>query len=148
MAFALTNFKAFGIRTEGSTRQHVNQVAQLYITAATSDVAMDLGTDAGTFWTAAQANATYGALASQALSVLQKIQNYVTGLMTVQSPALLNRIKVTSPAAATDYSLTISNQRPNITFDAANGDTSYVITLVWALHDGLEATVSDLGGAV
>lgn len=74
MTFALTKFEAWGVEIDEPVTKKFMQYARLVITAAATDVALDIGTDAGTFWTAALANGTYGtSVATPALAALQNI---------------------------------------------------------------------------
>jgi hypothetical protein len=147
MAFSLTNFKAYGLPTAGAVRVQAIQVAELHITALAADVALDIGTNAGTFWTAAQANATFGGVATSALDTLVKVQAIASALTAVQSEQLLDRLQAAA-ASGTSYTLTVSNLRPVITCAAANGETSWKIRLEWMLKDGYQALTADLGGTV
>ncbi len=149
MTFALTGFKAFGIECEGATRKWGRQRALLYITAAATDVDLDLGDDTpGTFWTAALANATYGALASQAQDTLQNISAQVNGLMGFKCKQFLVRVQVAALSTTGQYCVVdVTNDRPNITMTASDGETSYIIELEWDLSDNSQPVVSDLGAA-
>lgn len=144
MSFSLQGFKAYGVRAEGATRQHVRQMAELYIVATVNDVALDISNSAGTFWTAALADSSYGSLASSALSVLTTISGIAVALRSVKSEELLVRLQAASPSG-TSYSLSVSSHLPSITCAAGNGQTSWHIQLEWLLPDGREAMVSDLG---
>lgn len=100
MTFALTQFKAYGVRADGATRQHNWQVAELGITAENTDTALDISSDTagslGTFWTAATANATYGTLASNALTVIQNIVSVCSSLKNTESEQLSGKSRLTS----------------------------------------------------
>lgn len=100
MAFALTQFKAYGIRTSGETRQHTWQVADMGITALNTDVTLDISSDTtgslGTFWTAAIANATYGQLATNALAKIQAIIGITNNFTLYNSEALSLKSKLVS----------------------------------------------------
>jgi hypothetical protein len=145
MAFALTGFKAFGVSNTSATRKYETQIVQLYITGTAADVALDFGTDAGTFWTAAQANTTYGAMATEALAALKALIAQTNGLLAVQSAAQLQRVQVAALTAAGQFTQVISNNRPNIALFANDGAASYVFRFVYDLKDERAANVSDLG---
>lgn len=145
MAFQLTGFKAFGIRTDGSTRKHAMQGVILSIAATAADVVLDIGTDAGTFWTAVKADAKYGTMATQALVQLKLLLAQVNQLIEVEGSALVSRVPVGTLTAAGQYTMTISNKRPVLTLNAGDGDLAYQLYLRWDLKDNLEATVLDLG---
>lgn len=146
MAFQLQAFKAYGLRLEGSTRQQARQVAVLQIAQANTDTALDISSAAGTFWTAALADATYGALAAAALAKLQAIQAAdaaVGGLLSVDPP--VNYVQVSSGAAGKQYTMTVTNSLPSIVWVSGQAPTSYVLTLEWTLADNQEALAADLG---
>ncbi len=148
MAFALTKFKSYGIRAEGAVRPHVQQIVNMTLTAAATDIAYDIGTDGGTFWTSAEAHATYGALASAAKRViLTSIAGILpsNALMECAGEPLATFIQVASGASGTQYTLAISSSQPTITFVSASAPTAWVLQLRWILKDGYEAIVSDLG---
>ena len=71
--FALTKFNAYGFIIDSQIKKRAMQRATLHITAANTDTALDLGSDSGTFWTAAEADATYGDMATNALERLNEI---------------------------------------------------------------------------
>ncbi len=73
MAFALTSFFADGVRFMGPGPYRATEQYVFSVTAAATDVDFDMGDATGTFWTAAQANATYGAMATQVLSEVQRL---------------------------------------------------------------------------
>lgn len=146
MAFQLQAFKAYGIRCCGSTRQQERQVAVLSIAQANTDTALDIASSGGTFWTAALADAAYGQLAATALAKLTAIQNAdaaVGGLLSVDPP--VNYVQVTSGPAGKQYSMTVTNSLPSITWVSTQAPTAYLLTLEWTLADNTEAIVADLG---
>lgn len=55
MAFAITGYKAWGIESSKAVSPEIVQHLEMTFTAANTDVAYDLGTTAGTFWTSAGA---------------------------------------------------------------------------------------------
>lgn len=144
MAFALTGFVSYGINIVGPSQKRGIQRATLTITALATDVDLDLGDDSGTFWTEAQANSTYGQLATKALDVLSKIEDQAASLISVRSEQLLDRIQAAA-AAGTAYVLTVQNKRPNLLFDAANGETSWSIDLEWIMQNFQFPVVSSFG---
>ncbi len=66
MTFALTGFKAYKLSVPSAVDKYGLQVVEMTITRASTDVALDIDNTAGTFWTAAKANTTYGTLATNA----------------------------------------------------------------------------------
>lgn len=151
MAFALTKFRAYGIRADGAQRAHVQQVASFTLTAAATDIAYDIGTTGGTFWTSAEANATYGALASAVKSLLlTRLPGLLedNGLIACESEVLQTFLQVASGASGTQYTLAISSSMPTITFVSASAPTAWVLNLRWNLIDGAEALVGDYGTSI
>ncbi len=147
MAFALTGFRAYGIRTSGAVREHAHQVAHLIITGLATDVALDFANAAGTFWTDAQANPTDGGLATKALAVLTSIHAQVYGLYEIGSVQLLDRIQAAA-TSGTAYTVAITDNIPTITCAASNGETAWEFVWKWTLNDGIEPVVADLGAAL
>lgn len=146
MAFSLRKFKADGIRVSGPNRKRAVQLVELHITALATDVDLDIGDNTpGTFWTAALADATYGALATTARAKMVEIAAISNGLVAIKSPQLLDRIQIAAVAAAGQYSVAVDTLGPDIAVNAADGETSWVIQLEYALKDGYEAINADLG---
>lgn len=104
MTLSLQKFKAYGIRCSGATRQHTQQVVEMFITGAASDTTWDISADVtgslGTFWTAALADPLYGSLASNALGIIQRLQSNVNDLKMPQAESLTTYTQ-TSTAAVT-----------------------------------------------
>ncbi len=148
MAFALTKFKAYGIRAEGAVRPHVQQVMNFTLTAAATDIVYDVGVTAGTFWTSAEAHATYGALASAVKRILlTNLPGLLPdfALMQVNGEPLNTFAKVASGASGLQYTLAIDSSMPLVTFVSASAPTGWVLQLCWNLIDGAEALVGDYG---
>lgn len=127
MAFALTAFEARTVDIKSVSYKKGIQQVVFDISGTTADVDLDIGDFAGTFWTAAQANVTYGSLAVGALEVLQKIVAQASALSAVESQQLIDRVQVAALSGAGQYTLAVQNLLPNIAFDAADGETSYKI---------------------
>lgn len=88
MAFALTGYEALPVQTGGAQPRRAFQQVILHATGTTADVDLDIGADAGTFWTAAIANTTYGTMASNALISLQNVIAQAGGLRSVYCPQI------------------------------------------------------------
>jgi hypothetical protein len=144
MAFALTGFASYGVNVVGPSQKRGIQRATLYITGLVTDVDLDLGDDSGTFWTEAQANSTYGELATKALDVINKIEDRSTSLIAVKSEQLIDRLQV-AVAAGTSYTLAVQAKRPNIEFAAGQGETTYQIDIEWLLNNFQFPIVSSFG---
>lgn len=149
MAQALTGYKAYGIRHDGETRSHAYQVVEMYITAANTDVTYDIGTAAGTFWTSALADATYGVVAASALNfILTTLPGTVVRLLRPEAEALTNRIQVLTSPSTSQYSILIASAMPTITFSSGTAPVAMYLTLTWMLHDGIEPRAQDYGIAI
>lgn len=151
MAFALTKFKAYGLRAEGAVRPHAQQVMSFTLTGAATDISYDFDETGGTFWTSAEANATYGALASAAKSLLlTRLPGLLPdgALVACESEVLQNFIQVASGATGDQYVLVITDSMPDILFVSASAPTAWVLNLRWNLIDGAEALVADLGTTI
>lgn len=147
MAFALTRFEARSIDIASVTYKRGVQQVVMDITGSSADVDLDIGDDAGTFWTAAIANATYGTLATNALAVLQKIVAQAAALVAVQSQQLLDRIQIATVSGAGQYSLAVVNTRPNLAFNAGDGETAYKIILTYELNNYIQPIAALYGQA-
>ncbi len=98
MTFQLNKFQAYGIEPSEPVTKRWRQFAILTIAAANTDTALDIGTNAGTFWTAAIADTTYGAtVATPALAALKDIQLRAESFTDVESSELLSRGNANSP---------------------------------------------------
>ncbi len=153
MAFALTRFKSYARRHDGENRSHAEQVCELHITAANTDTAYDLDNGAGTFWTAALADATYGSLATTAKAVfLTAIPAVKHRCMSVNGEPLVGEyLRVLSGASGKQYIVAIGTttaHMPNLTFVSGSAPTAITLFITWSLVDGIEAVVSDLGAAI
>lgn len=144
MAFALTAYEARAIDIGTTTFKRGIQQVVFDITGTTADVDLDIGDSAGTFWVAAQANATYGTLAASALASLTRIAGQSTW-MSWQSPQLADRVQVASLTTTGQYSLATDTLGPDFAFNAANGETSYKIILTYEMNNFIFPEVLALG---
>lgn len=94
MAFALTKFRAYKVEVPTAIAKYGLQAIEMTVTRGASDVLMDLDTTTGTFWTAAKANGTYGAMATQAAvlfnDLLGKIEQIPTLSLVGDGAKLVN----------------------------------------------------------
>lgn len=139
MAFALTKVEAFGYyRDEVVTKRVAVQVLDLYITAANTDVALDLSNNTGTFFTAVGGTAP-GAACLQAIKDIAVRANFLKAL---QSEALLTRQAVGGLSVITGtYGVAVSGKRPDISFFSTNAPTAYTLRVEWELKDGEQPVV-------
>lgn len=136
MAFALTSFQARSLDIQSTSKKRGVQQIVMGITGTTADVALDISNSAGTFWTAAQANATFGTLATKALAILVALQSQVTALKDIKSEKLIARVRVATLSAAGQYTVTITSHLPSIAFNAADGETAISLLLEFEMVDG------------
>ena len=145
MAFALTKFRAYGLEPGGPTRCQLQRL-QFTIKGTGADVALDVGTLAGTFWTAAKADATYGAMATEVLARLTAfcVDANCSVVTKVGGNPINDKVRATAAGAGT-YTLSISNYLPVITLNAAEGLTDYVLCVEVALVPTIKAMYADFG---
>ena len=114
------------------------------ITATAADVALDVGTLAGTFWTEAKADGTYGTLATDVLAKLTKfcVAANCAGVTLVGGEPINTKLRAAA-AAAGAYTLSIANYLPIITMNAADGLTRYLLEVEIALWPEAKAIYLD-----
>jgi hypothetical protein len=144
MAFAVTKFMAYGVQIESPVKRRTVQRAVLTITGANSDVAWDLGTLAGTFWTSAIAHATYADVAKAALAMLTTIGANALSFDRVGGE-ILNTYWCAAAASGNAYTMTIANGLPIITLETAHAPTSTVLILEWEMNPDVVAQYADIG---
>lgn len=137
MAFALTSFFADGERYLGPGPLKGVQRVILGITGTTADIDLDIGDDSGTFWTDAVADTTYGEMASQALTTLQKIIGQTVTWQAVYCPQIDAVYLRAAAAAASAYTLAFTNSRPNWTFDTGEGLTAYTVIIDYIMDPAI-----------
>lgn len=142
MAFSLSKFRAYGLKTDGTVRKRAIQVLELHITALTSDVDLDVGDDAGTFW--GDVDATQMGVDVKDL-VFNRIVPQIESYLDVKSEQLADRLQVAS-ASGTGYELAVDNHLPVITCAASNGETAWVLHIEAMLIDRVEAVVAEYSG--
>lgn len=145
MAFALTSFQCRSLDIQSTAKKRGIQQVIMGITGTTADVALDISNSAGTFWVAALANTTYGALAASALAILTSLQSQVTALKDVKSEKLLARLHVASLTGSAQYTLAITTHLPSIAFNAADGETAISLLLEFEMVDGQFPVVASYG---
>lgn len=134
MAFALTGFQAYGMESDEAVTKKFVQYLRLDITAANTDTALDLGTYAGTFWTAVGGTEP----GATALKTIKDIQTRAKQLVLVSGEALINRDKVLTVANANEYSVATNatnTHLPDIAFHSGDAPTSYSVYLMWDLNN-------------
>lgn len=138
MAFALTSAYAW-VAANSSPIPNIrgDQWLELNITADAADVDLDIGDLGGTFWGAVDAT-SLGATVLAAVTAAYPQWDSV-GCIAIESVQLLDRQQVLSAdLAANKYAVAINSttKLPEITFNAADGETSMCIRLKMRLDNG------------
>jgi hypothetical protein len=140
MAFALTSFFSDGVRFMGPGPLAAFECYKFTITAAATDVDLDIGDATGTFWTAAQADTTYGAMATQVLEQVQREASQFSAVKSLFMPELYDRVQVETGPTGTQYvvdGIDTSTLLPSYTFATSGGDTSYSLSVEYWLKPTL-----------
>ena len=135
MAFALTASYAYPqLISAPIGARRGNQVIELYISAAATDVDLDIGDLAGTFWTAVSASQMGASVLAQ-LTVLYP-QFSAVGTIAISSPQLLDRVQVAAVSTTGQYSVAINGTTlmPEIAVNAADGELVWQIVLTQVLN--------------
>lgn len=130
MAFALTSFMADGYKLSGPQPQRQTQKLIFGITGLTTDVDLDIGDLSGTFWTAAVANATYGAMATSVRAWITANYSNWAAVSKVFVQELFDRVQAAAASgAAYAQALNSTTKLPEYTFAASNGETVYTVVV-------------------
>ena len=130
MAFALTSFEAFPLQIDEPIQKRAVQVVRFTITALAADVDLDFGDVAGTFWTAAIANGTYGTSATAKTYWTQILANAASIISLYSFEIQKNKVPVGSGTVATgQVKFNVTAAAPEILFFAGEGITSLTLTL-------------------
>jgi len=146
MASALTAYKAWIQEADKATGPRHIQYLEMDITGANTDTAWDFATAAGTFWTAAEADETYGATATLARKLMYQIAEKAAYFAGVLGEVDLQYAREIAASGA-DYTMaagTASNI-PDLTFNSGNAPTSIKAVLRWVLSEdqtGIETVSS------
>lgn len=132
MAFALSSVQVYGIEAEEALNNRYSQRMILHITAANTDIDLDLGDYSGTFWTAVGGTSP----GSVALLAIKQIQELADGLLAIGGNPIRGKIQVASAANAGEYSVAMNGTNdnlPDILFDSGDAPTDYFLILDWIL---------------
>lgn len=142
MSFALTSFFADGVRFSGPGLIRATQQYQFNITAAATDVDLDIGDVTGTFWTAAIANTTYGEMATQVLAQVNRLYSQFSSVKQVFVPQLFDRIQVASSPTGVQFTQELDSTTllPNYGFGASQGETAYTVFVEYMLDPNILPT--------
>ncbi len=151
MAFAVTKFNAYGRLNTSPTAKRGVQFVELTITGANTDIAYDLGTTGGTFWTSAVAHATYGGIATAARTfILTTLTAQVGTVVGVESQALCDPVgRINAATAATDtYTqavAAVTTPMIELAFATGHAPTTGVYVFKWLLADNMEPLTASYG---
>lgn len=123
MTLACTKVHAYGIEIGEGLTKRFHQHVLLEGTGATSDVSHNLSTIA----TGAGASALTAALADIGVRAEQ--------LVSVAGETLVGKVKAAAAGAGV-YAVSISNHKPTLTYNTAEGPTTFQYHLSWVLKDG------------
>lgn len=138
MAFAMTKFVAHGTEVEECINKRYIQRVVLEITSTTADVALDVGTAAGTFWTAVGVAA--GSAGAKAVQALKDITSKAVNAKCCRASidGLIGRVPAAAASGAA-YVIAQDTYGPSWTFAASNGlSGAAAIVIEWILKDGEE----------
>lgn len=138
MAYAVTAWKSSIIPCDGPSRQRGVQRVEMRITGLAADTDCDIGDlAAGAFWTAAEANATYGTTATKLKTHLSAVYPKASEVLYKSSQLDTAFIRVAAGPAGAQYVAAKNGTSgiPEFTFVAASGPTSLYLTLEFPLLD-------------
>ena len=139
MAFALTDYRAYGLDISEPIQKRAVQIFECTITGTTADIALDLGDVAGTAWSAIDDNA----LGLAAKVALTEILTKVDRLAQWSCPEIENALPVIAGGSATTGKYGITNNTaktmPKLALYTGEGLTSYKFFFSWTLKDGARA---------
>jgi hypothetical protein len=134
MAFALTEYKAYGIDISEPVTKRAIQVFECTITAAAADIDLDIGDVAGTAWSAIDNNAL-GLAAKVAFSeILGKADRLILASCPEIDNVYLPVYGDATPAASSVGRINNTAKTcPEYVFAAGEGQTSYKFVFQWTL---------------
>lgn len=138
MAFALTNAKFYKVDTSSPIDKRGLQAIEMTITRGSSDTDLDIGDIAGTFWTAAIADATYGTESRRALDSFTLIASQIEQVASCEITAANGfLLRVASVSAVTQYQLvnggTFPVVKPEIVLNSGAAPATLKVTMLLSL---------------
>lgn len=148
MAFAVPAFKTFAMSVDQVSQCRFEQITVISCTGTTADVAYDLGTAAGTFWTSAKLDATHGAKATAALAVCEALKAIALA-SSVKSNLVAYTWYHTAPSADTDVNIaSYTSCIPNIRFKANKAPTAVIWIIITKILNGQNPLPSSYAGTI
>jgi hypothetical protein len=145
MAFALTDYKAWGITnrvsgTGANLKKRTQQFFECTITGAAADVDLDLGDVAGNAWGEIDGNALGLAALAALTAILAKVERFVGYSCPEIDNAYLPVYGDATPAASSVGVINnTAKNMPEFVFAAGEGQTSYKFVFQWVLTTGQAA---------
>jgi hypothetical protein len=139
MAFALTDYKAYGLDISEPIQKRAIQVFECTITAAAADVDLDIGDVAGTAWSAIDGNALGLAAKVAFTEILSKVSRLASWCCPEIEFGFLPANGDATPAAG--YVGIVNNTAktcPEFVFAAGEGVTSYKMVFTWTLQNEMK----------
>lgn len=136
MAFALTDYKAYGMDISEPVTKRAHQIFECTITATAADVALDLGNVAGTAWSAIDNNALGLAAKTAFTEILSKVDRFAGYACPEIDFGFLPAYGDATPASG--YVGIVNNTAktcPEFVFAAGEGVTSYKFVFKWTLQN-------------
>ena len=140
MAIALTSFRAYGEYNADTTPIRGLQCAKFVITAAAADVDYDIDDFTGNFWTAVSATD----LGAGAKAWMRSHYQGIDKLVAVEGNFVQGYLRGAATGAGV-YTQAVSNELPDIQFNAADGPTAMTLILKWTLTDGQVPLTASFG---
>ena len=148
MAFQVLRAHLNATESQKAVSPYYTQSIEIVINGAAGDVDMDLDDwTPGTFWTAALADGTYGAVAAKVLTALKDISTMAAAYLRTEGNFTLYRSRVEAGSlAANTYAAGYDSTKkvPNFTFNAANGPQGTNVILTWEMNPGWIPLQGDL----
>jgi len=140
MAFALTDYKAYGMDISEPVQRRAIQVFECTITGLAADVDLDLGDVAGNAWSAIDGNAIGLAAKVAFTEILGKVERFAGYSCPEIDFTYLPAYGDATPAAG--YVGIVNNTAktcPEFVFAAGEGQTSYKFVFQWTLKNEARA---------
>lgn len=145
MAFQCLRGHMFATESLKAVSPEYQQNLMLIVNGAAADVAMDFGNPAGTFWTAALADATYGAVAAKCLAALTNFDKNAAFAIVPGGNFVCYRVRTKTPVDTGDYAISSwTNKIPNFTFAAGDGPGSTNVIFSFGMTPGWQPVDGDL----
>lgn len=138
MAFQLSKAEFRSVSHQNPSYKRGVQEVVLTISGLNTDVDLDIGDAAGTFWTAAQADATYGAMSALVLAKLQAVvagSSYCSGIRCPELE-LGAYAKVASAPGANQFSSSIDTYGPDLLMHAGDAPLAYHVHVFYEMAAG------------